>query len=326
MTLRQADRVKETAAAPGTGQVTLGGAVTGFQAFSAICANGDTMYYAISNGAALWEVGLGTYVSSGNKFSRTTILASSNSGSAENFTGAITIFGDAPAAKLPLLDASGNLNLVGAVNYAAEGTVTAAATTDLSAASVNRQSVTGNTTITSFGSGANLYRTIRFTGTPLITYNATSLITPTGANIQAAPGDVATLSSDASGNWRVISYAPFGGVKYQQASASLGTSVNAIAGITLTPGKWRLSGNILANGATGNTVMTAGIVTTPYSLTPVIGAGADIVQGTVSGQYSAASISGFDATVASNTLYYLSAVFDVTTGTGYGYIRAERIF
>jgi hypothetical protein len=87
-------RVKETAAAPGTGQITLGGAVTGFQAFSAVCSNGDTPSYTINDTSGNWEVGIGTYVSSGNKLSRTTVLGSSNSGSAVNFSGSITMWGD----------------------------------------------------------------------------------------------------------------------------------------------------------------------------------------------------------------------------------------
>lgn len=117
MTLRIGDRAKETAAAPGTGDVTLGGAVVGFTAISAIpgMGNGDTVYYAISNGGALWETGLGTYVSSGNKLQRTTIYQSSNSNLAVNFTGAVTVWGDAPASRVALLDASGNLNVLGAV-------------------------------------------------------------------------------------------------------------------------------------------------------------------------------------------------------------------
>lgn len=111
MTLRTGDRAKETALAPGTGDVSLGGAVVGFTAFSAITGmgNGDIVYYAISDGGANWEVGLGTYASSGNKLQRTTILRSSNSNAAVNFTNPITVWSDAPAVKLPLLDVGGNL-------------------------------------------------------------------------------------------------------------------------------------------------------------------------------------------------------------------------
>lgn len=116
MTLRIGDRAKETALAPGTGDVSLGGAVTGFTTISAITGmgNGDTTYYTISDGGANWEVGLGTYVLAGNKLQRTTILRSSSSNAAVNFTNPITVWGDAPASKLSLYNSAGDLALAAA--------------------------------------------------------------------------------------------------------------------------------------------------------------------------------------------------------------------
>jgi hypothetical protein len=76
-----ADRVKETTTTTGTGAVTLAGAATGFLAFSAVCANNDTTYYCIQGQTGSeWEVGLGTWATGGT-LTRTSILASSNSGS-----------------------------------------------------------------------------------------------------------------------------------------------------------------------------------------------------------------------------------------------------
>jgi hypothetical protein len=94
------DRVNETSTTTGTGTFTLAGAVTGFQSFSAI-GNGNTTYYAIVlQGGSQWEVGLGTYTSSGTTLSRDTILASSNSGSAVNFSaGTKNVFCNYPAGK-----------------------------------------------------------------------------------------------------------------------------------------------------------------------------------------------------------------------------------
>jgi hypothetical protein len=86
MALVLADRVKETTTTTGTGTVTLAGASTGFQSF-AVIGNGNTTYYTIAGqGTSEWEVGVGTYTSSGTTLARTTILASSNSGSAVNFS------------------------------------------------------------------------------------------------------------------------------------------------------------------------------------------------------------------------------------------------
>lgn len=82
-----ADRVLETSTTTGTGAYTLAGAVTGFRAFSTVCANADTVeYYAEdvdSLGTPLggWEVGLGTW-GTGGILTRTTIYASSNANAA----------------------------------------------------------------------------------------------------------------------------------------------------------------------------------------------------------------------------------------------------
>ena len=95
-----ADRVRETTTTTGTGTVTLAGAVLGFQSFSAI-GNGNSTYYTIAGqGTSEWEVGIGTYTSSGTTLSRTTVLASSNSGSLVNFSaGTKDVFCDYPAGR-----------------------------------------------------------------------------------------------------------------------------------------------------------------------------------------------------------------------------------
>lgn len=85
MALVLADRVRETSTSTGTGTITLGGAVLGFQTFAAV-GDGNVTYYTIADqGGANWEVGIGTYTSSGTTLSRTTVLSSSNSGLLVNF-------------------------------------------------------------------------------------------------------------------------------------------------------------------------------------------------------------------------------------------------
>jgi len=100
MALVLADRVKETTTTAGTGTVTLLGASTGYQSFAAI-GNGNTTYYTIAGqGTSEWEVGIGTYTSSGTTLSRDTVLASSNSGSLVNFSaGTKDVFCDYPAGR-----------------------------------------------------------------------------------------------------------------------------------------------------------------------------------------------------------------------------------
>jgi hypothetical protein len=86
MALVIADRVKETTTTTGTGTVTLAGATAGFQSFAAV-GDGNSTYYTIAGqNSSEWEVGVGTYTSSGTTLSRTTVLSSSNSGSLVNFS------------------------------------------------------------------------------------------------------------------------------------------------------------------------------------------------------------------------------------------------
>ncbi len=107
------DRVKETTTTTGTGNVALGGAVSNFVTFSSVLSDSDTTYYAIvdSNNSD-FEVGLGTYVSSGNTIARTTVLASSNSGSAVSLSaGSKVIFCAFPADKAVVEDANGVVSI-----------------------------------------------------------------------------------------------------------------------------------------------------------------------------------------------------------------------
>lgn len=80
------DRVKETTTTAGTGTITLAGAATGFQSFSAI-GNANNTYYCIAGQTGSeWEVGIGTYTASGTTLSRDTVLASSSGGSKVSFS------------------------------------------------------------------------------------------------------------------------------------------------------------------------------------------------------------------------------------------------
>ena len=95
-----ADRVQETTTSTGTGTITLAGAATGFQSFAAI-GNGNTTFYTIADQTGSnWEVGIGTYTSSGTTLSRDTVLSSSNSGSLVNFSaGTKNVFVTQPSSR-----------------------------------------------------------------------------------------------------------------------------------------------------------------------------------------------------------------------------------
>jgi hypothetical protein len=96
MPLALNDRVQQTGTANTTVSFTLSGSVTGFQSF-AVVGNGNTTYYSATEASGAWEVGLGTYSTTGPTLTRTTIISSSNGGSAVLFSGAVNVFVTYPA-------------------------------------------------------------------------------------------------------------------------------------------------------------------------------------------------------------------------------------
>ena len=115
-----ADRVRETTTTTGTGTITLAGAVTNFETFTANLSNSDTTYYAIvdnTNGA--FEVGLGTFTASGTTLARS-VLASSNSNNLVDFgAGTKDVFITVPASKIVVEDGSNNVAIGGTVTATA---------------------------------------------------------------------------------------------------------------------------------------------------------------------------------------------------------------
>lgn len=138
MALTLADRVQETTATTGTGTVTLAGAAAGYQSFSTI-GNGNTTYYTITSGFA-WEVGIGTYTSSGTTLSRDTVLSSSDGGAKISLTGLSNVFVTYPAERA-ITEGYGTLPVA---NGGTGATVASTARTNLSAAASG-----ANTDITS---------------------------------------------------------------------------------------------------------------------------------------------------------------------------------
>ena len=104
------DRVKVNSTTTGTGAFALGAAVTGFETFAQGIGNNNTTYYCIFNqGTNEFEVGLGTLDGTSANLTRTTVISSSNSDAAVNFSaGTKDVFCTLPASKSVYLDASGN--------------------------------------------------------------------------------------------------------------------------------------------------------------------------------------------------------------------------
>jgi hypothetical protein len=108
------DRVRETSSTTGTGTLNLGGAVGGFQTFVAGVGDGNTTYYAIVHRTENeWELGVGTVTdATTDTLARTTVISSSNSDSAVDFSaGTKDVFVTQPASKAVYEDAGSDVTL-----------------------------------------------------------------------------------------------------------------------------------------------------------------------------------------------------------------------
>jgi hypothetical protein len=163
-----ANRVKMTVSGtPGTGTITLGSALAGFQSFAgAGVSNSDTVPYIIEDGAA-WEIGVGTYTATGTTMSRS-VTASSNSGNAINATSAAIVMISPLAADLQAGTAANNLvALDGSAKLPA---VDGSALTNLNAGAAT----SGTLPVTRGGTGVS---TSTGTGSVVLS-NSPTLVTP----------------------------------------------------------------------------------------------------------------------------------------------------
>ena len=216
MALVIADRVRETSTTTGTGTLTLDGAVSGFQTFSTAIGNTNTCYYTIVNSSE-WEVGLGT-VAAGT-LARTTVLKSSNAGSAVNFSaGSKDVFGTYPADKAVDTDITQTLinkTLTNptVTNYVESvvsiGTVTTTNTLSLTSGTVQTATLTASTactftmpTATAGKSFILLLKQAASTGNGTATFTSVKWGTAGAPTITATAGKMDILSFVSDGtNW-----------------------------------------------------------------------------------------------------------------------------
>ncbi len=118
------NRAKMSTSTTGTGTITLGSAEDGYQTFAdAGVANADVVRYIIEDGSN-FEIGTGTYTSSGTTLSRT-VSESSNSNNAINLSGSATVFVGATAQDLsPLGGGSNKVFFENDTNVTADYTIT----------------------------------------------------------------------------------------------------------------------------------------------------------------------------------------------------------
>ena len=129
MALALNDRVQQQGTANTTVSFTLTSTVLGFQDFTVI-GNGNTTFYAATDVSGNWEVGIGTYSTTGPTLTRDTILSSSNSGSAVTFSGTVNVWVTYPSEKSVNLNADGVMEVGQPISYADTGLIATFASTE----------------------------------------------------------------------------------------------------------------------------------------------------------------------------------------------------
>ena len=229
MALVLKDRVKQTAAAPGTGTITLSGSVTGFQSFSAI-GNGNITYYTISDSVSGdWEVNYGVYTASGTTLTRNaTPLSSSTGGTLVNFTGAVDVFVTYPSENAVWRDTAG---VVAQQSFGAITATSAALTTGtISTAPVNNTDIVNKAYADAIASGINFHEAVAL---------ATTAALPANTYNNGTSGVGATLTGNANGALSVDSTLTIAAerilVKNEVAGANNGVYVVTQVGSAGTP-------------------------------------------------------------------------------------------
>ena len=233
MALVLADRVKETTDTTGTGTYSLSGGLAGFQTFNSAIGNGNTTYYTCTDGNN-FEIGIGTYTSSGNTLARTTILKSSNSNSAVNW-GVSTkdIFVTYPADKSVFKDASDNISGLGTASALDTGI--------------------SNNNVPKFTSGVADDDFLRVSGTTIEGRSASEVLSDIGAITADSTTTLTNKTIDASQ------------LSGNVANARLDAQLQDVAGLAVTDSGFIVgdgSNFVLETGATVRTSLGLGTVAT----------------------------------------------------------------
>jgi hypothetical protein len=193
MALALYDRVQQTGTANTTVSFSLTGSVTGFQSFSVV-GNGNTTYYSATDTSGNWEVGIGTYATGGT-LTRTTILSSSNSGSAVTFSGTVSVFVTQPAENTVV-----SSNNPGTSGYVLTSNGTGVAPTWAASAGATITGTTSNSTYYVIGttSTSGTLSTASISNTNVVSYNASTgaltAVTVTSSSDERLKQDIETIT------------------------------------------------------------------------------------------------------------------------------------
>lgn len=193
------NRAKVTTATTGTGTITLGSAVAGYQTFAeAGITDGQVVRYVIEDGTS-WEIGTGTYTSSGTTLSRT-VSESSNSDSAISLSGSAEVYISATAAHFIPVDANGDFSAPEEFKaksynetYATASSSSGSLTLNCEAGNVFQVTLTENVTSTTFSNPPASGTAFGFTLRVIQDSTARTITWPTAVDWPAATAP--TLSS-----------------------------------------------------------------------------------------------------------------------------------
>jgi hypothetical protein len=344
MPLVLANRVQESATANTTVSFTLTGAAAGFQTF-AVIGDTNTTYYSATDTAGNWEVGLGTYSTTGPTLTRTTIYASSNSGNAVTFPGTVTVFVTYPSGRSVNLDGSGNVSALGtvasgtwqgstiAVAYGGTGVTTSSGASSVvlrdadqnitvnrvNQANTNTTAAAGTTILTTassyiqtlVGTGGQTYAlpdaTTLTTGVAFVFNNlATGNLTIT----DYATATIATVASGGAGAVFLTANATVGGTwdlhAYLPEGVTFGTNAFNLGSAVISGGTWQGGTIQPAYGGTGLTTF-AGANNALYST-----GSTTLTAGTLP---PAAGGTGLTTFTGANNALYSTGAATLTAGT-----------
>jgi len=253
MALVLADRVQETTTTTGTGTVTLAGAVSGFQSFAAV-GNANTTYYTIAGQTTSeFEIGIGTYTTSGTTLSRDTILTSSNSNLAVNFSaGTKNVFVTYPASRSVYVNGTTITPTNSGILPVASGG------TGITTTPTNGQLLVGNGTnytVATLGSGTGISTTTG-AGTLTVTNSGvTSNVAGTGISVSGATGAVTVTNSG------VTSIVAGTGISVSGATGAV-TVTSTVTGATITGTTTSGTYYVVGTTSTSGSLTTASISNT----------------------------------------------------------------
>jgi hypothetical protein len=295
MALVLGDRVRDVTTTTGTGTVTLSGtAPTGYRSFASGVGNGNTTYYTIVAGAE-WEVGLGTFTSSGNTLSRDVVYSSSNSNNLVNFSaGTKDVFVTYPAAK-SIADGYGTLPVLnggtGQTSY------------------TDGQLLIGNST------GNTLAKATLTQGTGITITNGAGAITITNA----APDQTVSLSNgtgiSVTGTYPSFTITNSGVTSFSAGTTGLTPSTGTTGAVTLAGTLAVANGGTGANTLSANAVLLGNGTSTLQTVAP--GTSGNVLTSNGTTWTSAAASTGAMTLIATSTQAGTNQLFEWTGLSGY---------